>query len=398
MNIQLSEKVNRIKPSPTLAVTARAMELKAMGEDIISLSAGEPDFDTPEHIKLAAIKALHDGLTKYTAVDGTPQLKQAICKKFAQENQLQYEPKQILVSAGAKQAIFNLCEALLNPGDEVIIPAPYWVSYPDIALLTDGIPVFIETDINHHFKITPTQLEAAITPRTRLLILNSPSNPSGIAYNKAELQQLAQVLLKHPQVIILTDDIYEHILWTDAPFVNILNACPELYQRTIVINGVSKAYAMTGWRIGYAAGPASLISAMSKVQSQTTSNANSIAQAAATVALTSDQQCVKAMCQSFKERHDFVVEQLNAMHNVHCLKGDGTFYAFVDVRKLLQARNMKNDVELAEYLLREAKVAVIPGSAFGLQGYIRISYSTSMTNLQNAMQRIKHVTADSVIL
>ncbi|MGB3665442.1 MAG: pyridoxal phosphate-dependent aminotransferase, partial [Bermanella sp.] len=324
MNLQLSDRVQSIKPSPTLAVTNRAAELRAAGQDIIGLGAGEPDFDTPEHIKTAAINAINSGFTKYTAVDGTPDLKKAIINKFKRDNGLNYEANQILVSCGGKQSFFNLSLALLNPGDEVVIPAPYWVSYPDMVLIAEGVPVVIETGADARFKITAEQLEAAITPKTKLVVLNSPSNPSGMAYTKAELEALGAVLRKYPDVLIATDDMYEPILWTEEPFNNIVTANPDLYERTIVLNGVSKAYSMTGWRIGYAAGPQPLIASMKKIQSQSTSSPTSIAQVAAQAALEGDQACVQDMVKVFKTRHDYMVDALNAIDGIECLKGDGT--------------------------------------------------------------------------
>lgn len=390
MSTSLSNRVKSIKPSQTLAITARAKELRAQGLDIIGLGAGEPDFDTPEHIKDAAIQAIRDGFTKYTAVDGTPSLKQAIIDKFKRDNNIDYEMNQILVSVGGKQSSFNLLQALINPGDEVIIPAPYWVSYPDMTLLAEGVPVIVSAGIEQGYKITPEQLEAAITDRTRLIFINSPSNPTGAVYNRDELAALGGVLIKYPNVLIATDDMYEHILWTDAPFVNIVNACPELYDRTIVLNGVSKAYSMTGWRIGYCGGPADLIAAMKKTQSQSTSNPCSISQVAAEAALNGDQACITPMLKAFKERHDFVVDRLNAMNGVKCLPSDGTFYAFADFRDVITSRDgISNDLELADYLLNEAKVALVPGSAFGADGYMRLSYATSMENLDQALTRIE---------
>jgi len=390
LHLQLSDRVNNIKPSPTLAVTNRAAELRASGKDIIGLGAGEPDFDTPDHIKAAAINALNAGFTKYTAVDGTPALKQAIIHKFENDNGLNYQPNQILVSCGGKQSFFNLSLAFINPGDEVIIPAPYWVSYPDMVLIADGVPVIIRTSQEKRFKITPEQLEMAITPKTKLLVLNSPSNPSGVAYTRAELQALAEVLLRHPQVLIASDDMYEHILWSDEPFCNILMACPELYDRTIVLNGVSKAYAMTGWRIGYAAGPQKLIGAIKKVQSQSTSNPTSISQVAAQTALEGSQDCVKEMLIAFKHRHDFVIDALNAIEGVECIPADGTFYAFPNFQKIIDTNPaFADDVELAEFLLNEAGVALVPGSAFGAPGQMRLSFATSMKILEDAITRIK---------
>nr|WP_026179889.1 pyridoxal phosphate-dependent aminotransferase [Hahella ganghwensis] len=389
METELSRRVQAIKPSPTLAVTNRAAELRAAGKDIIGLGAGEPDFDTPAHIKAAAIDAINAGQTKYTAVDGTPALKKAIIDKFQRDNQLSYQANQILVSSGGKQSFFNLSLALLDPGDEVIIPAPYWVSYPDMVLVAEGNPVIIETKAEAQFKMTAEQLSAAITDKTKLVTLNSPSNPTGMAYTADELKALGEVLKKHPQIFIATDDMYEHTLFNDAPFVNILNVCPELYDRTFVLNGVSKAYSMTGWRIGYAAGPAKVIGAMKKIQSQSTSNPASISQAAAVAALNGPQDCIREMVAEFKKRHDFVVEALNAIDGVNCLAVDGTFYAFPGFQDAIEKLDdINNDVELAEYLLNNAGVALVPGSAFGAPGHLRLSFATSMENLQKAMDRI----------
>lgn len=389
MTTKLSQRVQSIKPSPTLAITARAAELRAEGKDIIGLGAGEPDFDTPEHIKNAAIAALNNGQTKYTAVDGTADLKQAIIKKFSRDNGLDYQPNQILVSCGGKQSFFNLAQAFLDAGDEVIIPAPYWVSYPDMVLLAEGTPVIIEGDIEQRYKITPAQLEAAITEKTRLFVINSPSNPSGMAYTKAELEALGDVLRKHPNILIATDDMYEHIYWADEPFVNIVMACPDLYDRTIVMNGVSKAYSMTGWRIGYAAGPETLIKAMKKIQSQSTSNPTSISQAASVEALNGDQSCIETMLVEFKKRHDFVVAELNEMDGVTALSADGTFYVFPDITGVIEKMpGINNDMEFAEALLNDKGVAVVPGSAFGLQNHMRLSIATSESNLRNALSRI----------
>jgi len=388
--LELAERVQRIKPSPTLAVSARADELIEAGKPIINLSVGEPDFDTPDHIKASAIKATQEGRTKYTAVDGIKSLKQAIINKFAKENHLTYALNQVLVSCGAKHSIYNLFAALINPGDEVIIPAPYWVSYPDMTMLVDGKPVVINTSFADSFKLKPEQLEAAITDKTRIVMLNSPSNPTGIAYTFAELKALGEVIKRHPRIVVASDDIYEHNLWSQATFSNIVNACPEIYDRTVVINGVSKSYAMTGWRIGYACGPAKIIAAMKKVQSQCTSNPSSIAQYAAQAALLGDQNCVKKMTSAYKERHDFVVGELQKIPGVRCVASDGTFYTFPSVEGLFnKAAGITNDMEFSEYLLNEANIAVVPGSAFGAPGHIRIAYTTSMGNLEKAMQRFR---------
>lgn len=391
-SIRLAGRVQRIKPSPTLAVTIRAKELKAQGKDVIGLGAGEPDFDTPDHIKEAAIKAIQQGFTKYTAVDGTPTLKQAIIDKFKKDNQLDYQLDQILVSVGGKHSFFNMAQALLDKGDEVIIPAPYWVSYPDMVLLADATPVIVSAGIDQGFKITPEQLEAAITDKTRLFVINSPSNPTGVAYTKTELKALADVLTKHPDIIIATDDMYEHILWADEPFCNIVNVCPELYERTIVMNGVSKAYSMTGWRIGYVGGPQPLIAAMKKIQSQSTSNPTSIAQVAAEAALNGSQDCITLMLNAFKERHDHVVNRLNKIEGVRCLPSNGTFYAFPDFSAVIaESNHASNDVELAEYILNESGVALVPGSAFGAEGYMRLSFATSMELLDAALDRLTNL-------
>ena len=397
--MKLSTRVQAIKPSPTLAVTALAASLKAQGKDIIGLGAGEPDFDTPSHIKDAAIAAINKGFTKYTAVDGTPSLKQAIIAKFKRDNGLDYTAKQVLVSCGGKQSFFNLVQAFINPGDEVIIPAPYWVSYPDIVILADGKPVIVAAGIEQGFKISAAQLAAAITSKTRMVVINSPSNPSGAIYTQAELAALGAVLRQHPDILIASDDMYEHILLGDVPFSNILNACPDLYGRTMILNGVSKAYAMTGWRIGYAAGPEALITAMTNVQSQSTSNATSISQMAAEAALNGDQACIQPMLTAFRERHVFVVDTLNKIPGVKCLPSGGAFYAFPDVRAAIDHLHKKgvigaaNDIALSNYLLEKSGVAVVPGSAFGLDGYIRLSFATSMQNLEQALARIHHALA-----
>lgn len=390
MDVQLSDRVNNIKPSPTLAVTNRAAELRAAGKNIIGLGAGEPDFDTPEHIKAAAIEALQNGFTKYTAVDGTPALKNAIIEKLKRDNDLSYAPNQILVSCGGKQSFFNLSLALLNEGDEVIVPAPYWVSYPDMVKIADAVPVIVTTTQEQRFKMTAEQLEAAITDKTKLVVLNSPSNPTGVAYTREELVALGEVLKKHPNVLVATDDMYEHILFTEEPFCNILMACPELYDRTIVLNGVSKAYSMTGWRIGYAAGPQKLIGAMKKIQSQSTSNPTSISQVGAQAALEASQDCVAEMVTAFKERHDYVVNTLNAIEGVECIPADGTFYAFPSFQQVIDNDDrFEDDIALAEFLLNEAGVALVPGSAFGAPGNMRLSFATSLDVLEDALSRIK---------
>ena len=392
MSIKLSQRVQAVKPSPTLAITARAAELRAAGKDVIGLGAGEPDFDTPEHIKEAAIRAIHDGKTKYTPVDGTAELKQAVIDKFKRDNGHEYAADQILVSCGGKQSFYNLAQALLDPGDEVIIPAPYWVSYPDMTILAGGIPVYIRAGAAQQFKITPEQLAASITEKTRLLVLNSPSNPTGMAYTRAELEALGEVLRQYPNILVATDDMYEHILWSDEPFCNILMACPDLYNQTMVLNGVSKAYSMTGWRIGYAGGPAEIIKAMKKIQSQSTSNPTSISQAAAVAALNGPQDAIGTMLKAFRERHDYVVERLNGMNGIECLPTDGTFYVFPNIEGMIESTaGVSNDLEMGEYLIENAGVAVVPGSAFGLGGHMRISIATGMEALKNALDRIEKV-------
>jgi aspartate aminotransferase len=392
MSVKLSNRVQAVKPSPTLAITARAKELRDAGRDVIGLGAGEPDFDTPDHIKQAAIQAINEGQTKYTAVDGTPALKKAIIDKFKRENDLQYRPDQILVSCGGKQSFYNMAQAILDPGDEVVIPTPYWVSYPDMALLAGGVPVFVQASAKQKFKITPQQLAAAINEKTKVVVINSPSNPTGMAYSRQELAALGEVLREHPRVIVATDDMYEHIRWSDEPFVNIVNACPDLYDRTLVLNGVSKAYSMTGWRIGYAGGPTEIIKAMKKVQSQSTSNPTSISQAAALAALNGPQDCIKEMLVHFKQRHDYVVDRLNSMSGVECLPTDGTFYCFPKLEQAIgRIEGVNNDLELSEFLIEKAEVALVPGSAFGLPGHVRISIATSMENLTQALDRIQRV-------
>ncbi|WP_295445351.1 pyridoxal phosphate-dependent aminotransferase [uncultured Thiodictyon sp.] len=389
MTIKLAARVQAVKPSATLAVDARAKALKAAGKDVIGLGTGEPDFDTPDHIKAAAIEAINQGFTKYTAVDGTPGLKAAVVAKFKRENALDYTPDQILVSCGGKQSFFNLALAVIDPGDEVVIPAPYWVSYPDIVLLAGGAPVLVHAAADQQFKISPAQLKAAMNDKTRLVVINSPSNPTGMSYSADELKALGEVLRDFPRALIATDDMYEHIRWDAAPFVNIVNVCPDLAPRTLVLNGVSKAYAMTGWRIGYAGGPVEVIKAMAKIQSQSTSNPTSISQVAAQAALEGPQDCIGTMVKAFKERHDHVVAGLNAIPGIECLPTDGTFYVFPRVQHAIERLpGVNNDLEFAEYLLEKVGVALVPGAAFGLTGHVRISIATSRSNLDQALERI----------
>jgi aspartate aminotransferase len=398
--VELSHRVQAIKESPTLAITAKAQKLKAEGRDVVALAAGEPDFDTPDHIKAAAIEAIHKGFTKYTPVSGTPSLKNAIIAKFKRDQGVDYSAKQILVSCGGKQSFYNLCQAFLNAGDEVVIPAPYWVSYPDMVILAEGKPVIVECGIEQGYKLSPAQLEQAITPRTKLVVLNSPSNPTGAVYTLDELKALGEVLRKHPKVLIASDDMYEHVMLGDTTFANILNACPDLYPQTILLNGVSKAYSMTGWRIGYAAGPEWLIKAMENIQSQSTSNPTSISQVAAEAALNGPQaECFAPMLKAFNERHEFVVSAFNRIRGLKCLKAGGAFYAFVDAREAIQNLHKEgklaapNDLALGSYLLEAQDVAVVPGSAFGAEGYFRISFATSMANLEKALARIEQALA-----
>jgi aspartate aminotransferase len=389
VSLPVSKRVQRVKPSPTVALTGRVAQLKAEGKDIIGLGAGEPDFDTPTHIADAGVEAIRKGHTRYTAVEGTAELKDAIIAKFKRENGLDYARKQVLVSSGAKQTIFNLILAVIDPGDEAVIPAPYWVSYPDMVLLADGVPVTPYAGADQGYKITPAQLEAAITPKTRLFILNSPSNPTGAAYTRAELRALGEVLMKHPRVVICTDDMYEHIYWADEPFVSFANVCPELYERVVTTNGVSKAYAMTGWRIGYCGGPVEIVTAMATIQSQSTSNPSSISQRAAVTALNADQSCVREMNKHFKQRHDFIVAGLNKLPGVSCLKGAGTFYAFANVEKAIHIVGTKDDNAFAEHLLMHGGVAVVPGSGFGAPGHMRLSFACSMQTLEEALRRME---------
>ena len=385
---QVSERMNKVLPSATSAVLNLAAKLREEGKDIISLGAGEPDFDTPLHIKEAAIRAIKDGHTKYTAIDGTLTLKKAIINKFKQDNDLIYDFDQIIVSSGAKQTLFNLCMGLLQYGDEAIIPTPYWVSYPDMVRIADATPRFIATDIESNFKISPKILEDSISNKTRLIFLNSPSNPTGSCYTKEELIEIGNVLLNYPNVIIASDDIYEKIHWGESKFYNIGTAVPELNNRVISINGVSKCYAMTGWRIGYAGGPREIITSMKTVQSQSTSNPCSISQIAATEAINGNQDCVVNMVIEYKKRNDFIINALNKIPGFECNSADGAFYAFPRVDKAIQSNNLKNDIELAAFILNKAGVVVVPGTPFGAPGYIRLSYACSMNDLEKATDRI----------
>jgi aspartate aminotransferase len=397
VTLPVSRRVQRVKPSPTLAVTARAARLKAQGKDVIGLGAGEPDFDTPAHIAEAGIDAIKSGFTRYTNVEGIDELKDAVIAKFQRDNRLTYERSQILVSTGAKQTLFNLCMAVLDPGDEAIIPAPYWVSYPDMVLLADGLPVMPFAGMAQGYKITPRQLAAAITPKTRLVLLNSPCNPTGAAYTRAELRALGEVLIEHPRILIGTDDIYEKIFWEPEPFTSLVTAVPELYHRTVTINGVSKSYAMTGWRIGYCGGPKDLITAMATIQGQSTSNPSSVAQKAAVAALNGDQTSVAQMNAAFKERRNFVVRALNSLPGVSCLPGAGSFYAFADVSRAMSSLGCRDDVEFTELLLNEAGVAVVPGSGFGAPGHMRLSFACSLQTLEKALERIARVLVARVV-
>ena len=385
----VSNSLKRIKPSPTIAVTSKAREMRAAGKDVIGLGAGEPDFDTPDNIKEAAIEAIRKGDTKYTAVDGTPALKKAIQAKFSRENDLSYELDQISVGTGGKQVLYNAFMATINKGDEVIIPAPYWVSYPDIVLLAGGKPKIIKCDEKNNFKLTPEKLKKAVSKKTKWIIINSPSNPTGSGYTKDEIIALSKILIKYKNLYILSDDIYEHITYDGFKFFTIAQI-EKLKNRTLTMNGVSKSYSMTGWRIGYAAGPKEIIKAMAKIQSQSTSNPTSISQAAAVEALNGTQDFILERSNSFKERRNFVVDSLNNIKGISCLSPEGAFYVFPNCKKLLNNKTkLKTDKDFVEKLLEKAEVAVVQGSAFGLEGYFRISYATSMDNLKKAMERIK---------
>ncbi|HZS83603.1 MAG TPA: pyridoxal phosphate-dependent aminotransferase [Stellaceae bacterium] len=394
----IASRLNRVKPSPSAAQSQRAREMKAAGADVIALSSGEPDFDTPENVKRAAIAAIQGGQTKYTNVDGTPELKRAVAAKFKRENGLDYKPSQITVAAGAKQIIYNALMASLEPGEEVIIPAPYWVSYPDIALIAEGVPVFVPCPQNNGFRLRPEDLEAAITPKTKWLILNAPSNPTGAAYSAADLEALAQVLLRHPQVHVLSDDIYEHIVYDGFRFATMAKVEPKLFERCLTVNGCSKAYAMTGWRLGFAGGPEALIKAMAKVQGQSTSNPNSIAQAAAVEALTGTQEFIAPRAAAFRERRDMLVERLNRIEGISCHRPEGAFYVYPSCAGLIgrttpEGKVIRTDEDFAAYLLEAEKVAVVHGAAYGMSPYFRISFAASMAELEEAVTRIERACA-----
>ncbi len=393
MSLSVSDRLARVQPSATGAVLARATELIREGRSIVRLGAGEPDFDTPEFIKAAAIEAIRRGETRYTPVGGDADLKAAIVDKFRRDNELDFSPAEVLVSGGAKQSLFNLCLAVLGPGDEAIVPAPYWVSYPEMVRLADATPIIVEASMAQGFKMGPADLEAALSPRTRLVFLNSPGNPTGSAYSAAELQALGEILESHPNILVVSDDIYEHIYWGSTPYTTFAAACPHLRARSITVNGVSKAYAMTGWRIGYAAGPEWLISAMTTVQSQSTSNACSVSQAAAMAALNGDQSVVRAMCEAYRERHDVLVAGLNAIEGVECREGDGTFYAFPSVHGVMDRLGVADDIALATQLLEHEGVACVPGTAFGAPGHLRFSFACSLEDLGEGLVRLKRALA-----
>lgn len=388
MNNPISERVRKVKPSATIAISSKAMEMRSAGINVISMSAGEPDFDTPEHIKDAAKAAMDSGKTKYTQVDGTPELKEAIINKFNDDNDLSYQPENILVSTGAKQTLYNLFQAILGDGDEVIIISPYWVSYPDMVLLADAKPVFVDTYQENNFLLDLNAFSNAINERTKLVIINSPSNPTGITFTRSDYESIGAVLEDYPNVYVATDDMYEYIYWGDEPFVSFAQACPSLFDRTITINGVSKSYAMTGWRIGYCGGPADVIGAMKKVQSQSTSNPSSISQAATVAALNGSKDEVFSMVEQYKLRHDYFCSALNAIEGFKTSPGTGAFYLFPDVKNVIEKKGFSDDVELSEYLIETANVAVVPGSAFGSIGYIRLSYATGLEQIKEAVERI----------
>ncbi len=388
MNNPISERVRKVKPSATIAISSKAMEMRSAGINVISMSAGEPDFDTPQHIKDAAKAAMDNGMTKYTQVDGTPELKKAIIKKFSDDNDLSYQPENILVSTGAKQTLYNLFQAILGDGDEVIIISPYWVSYPDMVLLADAKPVFVDTFQENNFSLDLNAFSNAINEKTKLVIINSPSNPTGITFTRSDYESIGAVLDNYPNAYVATDDMYEYIYWGEEPFVSFAQACPALFDRTITINGVSKSYAMTGWRIGYCGGPADVIGAMKKVQSQSTSNPSSISQAATIAALNGSKDEIYTMVEQYKIRHDYLCSALNAIEGFKTSPGTGAFYLFPDVKNVIEKKGFSDDVELSEYLIESANVAVVPGSAFGSKGYIRLSYATSLDNIKEAVERI----------
>ena len=385
----LSNRIQKVKPSATITISAKAMELRANGVDVISLSAGEPDFDTPEHIKKAAIEAINKGQTKYTQVDGTPELKDAIINKFSRDNNLHYQRENIIASTGAKQTLYNLFQSVLEADDEVVIISPYWVSYPDMVLLADANPVIVKTHQEDNFEIDMDSFRAALTDKTKLLILNSPSNPTGLTYTKAQYESMGKILSDYPNVLIATDDMYEHIYWGNEPFTSFAEVCPNLFDRTITINGVSKAYAMTGWRIGYCGAPKSIVKAMKKVQGQSTSNPSSISQVAAIAALNGPQDAVNMMVGEYKKRHDYLCDALNKINGFNTSPGTGAFYLFPEVSSVIESKGFADDIEFSSFLIDQANVAVIPGSAFGAEGCIRISYATSMELLKESIARIK---------
>ena len=385
----LTKRINSVKPSATITISAKAMELRAQGVDIISLSQGEPDFDTPKHIKDAAIQAINDGKTKYTSVDGTPEIKEAIINKFKRDNNLDYKPENILVSTGAKQTLFNLFQSVLEEGNEAIVISPYWVSYPDMVILAGAKPVIVDTLQKNNFDLNLDLLREALSDNTRLIILNSPSNPTGVSFTREQYQGMGSILKDYPNVLIATDDMYEHIYWGNEKFCSFAEACPDLFDRTITVNGVSKAYAMTGWRIGYCGGPTDVVKAMKKIQGQSTSNASSISQVAATAALNGSHDEVLGMVKEYKNRHQYLCEALNSLDGFKAVPGTGAFYLFPNVNEAIEALGMKDDLEFSEYLLETAGVAVVPGTAFGAKGYIRISYATSMDVLEESISRIK---------
>lgn len=385
----LSNRIQKVKPSATITISAKAMELRANGIDVISLSAGEPDFDTPEHIKQAAIEAINKGQTKYTQVDGTPELKDAIISKFSRDNNLHYQRENIIASTGAKQTLYNLFQSVLEADDEVVIISPYWVSYPDMVLLADANPVIVKTHQEDNFEIDMDSFRAALTDKTKLLILNSPSNPTGLTYTKAQYESMGKILSDYPKVLIATDDMYEHIYWGNEPFASFAEVCPNLFDRTITINGVSKAYAMTGWRIGYCGAPKSIAKAMKKVQGQSTSNPSSISQVAAIAALNGPHDAVNMMVGEYKKRHDYMCDALNKINGFNTSPGTGAFYLFPDVSSVIESKGFADDIEFSSFLIDQANVAVIPGSAFGAEGCIRISYATSMELLKESIARIK---------